>query len=53
MRHANKNNKNSNNNNNNYYNKIINNDNNKLMAKIKKCCKLKMPFQKGESSTFS
>jgi len=33
---------------------IITNNNNKLlMAKIKKYSKLRMPFQKGESSTFS
>ena len=40
---------------NNNSNKITNNnnDNKKLMAKIKKESKLKMPFQKGESSTFS
>jgi len=38
--------------NNNSNNKITNNNNNKLMAKIKKYSKLKMPFQKGESSTF-
>ena len=48
MRHASNNsNKITNNNNNN------NNNNNKLMAKIKKLSKLKMPFQKGESLTFS
>ena len=57
MRHAiNNSNKITNNNNNNNSSNTNNNNNKnnkKLMAKIKKLSKLKMPFQKGESLTFS